>query len=142
MHPPPTAQPVEQVIGSIQTQLDNQKIQYERGDQRAWHITVRSLSEQLRTTWERAVEETLAPVLKRLANKVDTKGLSKLTVIAMADCETMRAAYGRCSKLAHSSSEALNSPLPKPDAIQDEIDAIRNWFSDIRKRQDQIDSLE
>jgi hypothetical protein len=122
-------------------QLQNQKIQYERGEQEAWYRTVRSLQEQLRTTWERAVEEAVAPVIKRLANKIDTTGLSKLTALTMADCEAMRAAFGRCSKLLHSSAESLNPPLPKPAAVQAEIDALRNWVTDIRKRQEAIDGV-
>jgi myosin heavy subunit len=114
------AQPVDQVIQSMQAQLDNQKIQHQRGDQAAWYKTVRSLQEQLRTTWERAVEEAVAPVIKRLANKVDTKGLAKLTAMEMKDCETMRKAFGRCSRLLHSSAEVLNPPVPAPDLIQAE----------------------
>ena len=141
LNPPPNAQPVDKVIESLDQQLQNQKVQYERGDQEAWYRTVRSLQEQLRTTWERAVEEAVAPVIKRLANKIDTTGLSKLTALTMTDCEAMRAAFGRCSKLLHSSAESLNPPLPKPEAIQSEIDALRGWVADIRQRQDAIDGV-
>jgi energy-coupling factor transporter ATP-binding protein EcfA2 len=137
-NPPPNAQPVEKVIESMGTHLENTKIQFERGKQADWYLTVRSLQEQLRTTWERAVEEALSPVIRRLANKVDTKGLFKLTVLTIEDCNTMRAASGRCSALLHSSSEALNKPLPKPDAIRAEIQALSDWVTDIRNRQDKV----
>lgn len=137
-NPPPNAQPVTDVIESMQKQLTNQIIQHQRGEQEAWYKTVRSLQEQLRTTWERSVEEAVAPVIKRLANKVDTKGLSKLTAITIEDCEVMRKAYGRCSALLHSSAEVLNPPLPSPTIIQNEIDALRQWVSDIKKRQDKV----
>jgi energy-coupling factor transporter ATP-binding protein EcfA2 len=140
-NPPPTAQPVDKVIESMVKQLENQKVQYEQGDQQAWYLTVRSLQDQLRTTWERAVEEAVAPVIKRLANKVDTKGLSKLTAIGLEDCKVMRKAYGRCSQLLHSSSEALNKPLPAPKVIAAEIESLRDWVAQIRERQDKIEMI-
>ena len=73
-----------------------------------------------------------------LANKVDTKGLPKLTVLTINDCRVMREAYGRCSALLHSTSEALNKPLPAPDVIEVEIRALSKWVTDIQDRQDKI----
>jgi energy-coupling factor transporter ATP-binding protein EcfA2 len=135
-NPPPKAQPLDKVIEAIRRQLDDRKIHYERGNQEEWYRTVRSLQEQMRTAWERAVEEALAPVIKRLANKVDTKGLPKITVLEMPDCQTMREAFGRCSELLHSESEALNTPLPPPQRIETEIAALAGWIASIRQRQD------
>ena len=84
----------------------------------------------------------LSPVIKRLANKVDTKGLLKLTVLTPDDYKTMRRAYGRCSVLLHSTSEVLNKPLPAPSAIEEEIAALRNWMTDIQQRQDHVVSAD
>ena len=137
-NPPPNAQPVDKVIETMRKHLENRKIHYEQGNQEEWYFTVRSLQEQLRTTWERAVEETITPVIKRLANKVDTKGLPKLTAITLEDCNTMRAAYGRCSELLHRSSELLNIPLPALAAIESEITALEDWITNIRERQAKI----
>jgi ATPase subunit of ABC transporter with duplicated ATPase domains len=139
-NPPPNAQPVDKVIGAMRKQLENRKIHYEQGNQEEWYLTVRSLWEQLRTTWERAVEESITPVIRRLANKIDTKGLPKLTAITLEDCNTMRAAYGRCSELLHSSSELLNLPLPVPAAIEYEITVLADWIANIRERQAKIPS--
>jgi hypothetical protein len=137
-NPPPNAQPVEKVIESMGKHLENTKIQFEKGKQADWYLTVRSFQEQLRTTWERAVEEALSPVIRRLANKVDTKGLFKLTVLTLDDCNTMRAAYGRCSALLHSNADALNKPLPNPDVIRAEIKALSDWVTDIQARQEKV----
>lgn len=137
-NPPPNAQPVDKVIESMRKQLDNQKIHHTRGNQEEWYRTVRSLQEQLRTTWERCVEEALSPVIRRLANKVDTKGLSKITAVTLDDCRTMREAFGRCSALLHSVSEALNPPLPQPAAIEAEIKALGDWMTSMRARQKDI----
>ena len=141
-NPPPNAQPVEKVIEGMGKHLENMRFQYELGKQADWHRTVHSFQEQLRTTWERAVEETLSPVIKRLANKVNTKNLFKLTVLNLADCSTMRAAYGRCSALLHSNADALNKPLPNPDVIKAEIGALSDWVKDIQVRQEKIKETE
>jgi hypothetical protein len=92
----------------------------------------------LRTTWERAVEEALSPVIKRLANKVDTKELPKITILTIEDCKIMRDAFGRCSALLHSTADALNKPPPNPRVIEDEIQALSAWMSDIQQRQDKV----
>jgi len=99
---------------------------------------VRSIQEQLRTAWERAVEEALAPVIRRLSNKVDTKGLSRITVIQLNDCKVMREAYGRCSEWLHSQPGILNPALPAPAEIEKEISALRAWIDDIRQRQNVV----
>lgn len=137
-NPPPNAQPVDKVVESLRTQLTNQTIHFTRGNQEEWYRTVRSLLEQLRTTWERSVEDALSPVIKRLANKVDTKNLAKLTVLTIEDCRKMREAFGRCSELLHSVAASLNLPLPMPEVIEAEINALRDWIAEIRQRQDKV----
>ena len=140
--PPARAQPIEKVIRGMQKQFDIEKCFYEKGDHEKWERTVDSMQKRLRSTWERAVEEAVGPVIKRLSNKVETKGLAKVTTLTMDDCTQMRQAYGRCSTLLHSTADALNPPLPKPDAVQHEIKAVRNWVRDIKQRQGRIDWLQ
>ena len=77
-------------------------------------------------------------VLRRLSYKVSTGGLIKLTVISPADCEAMRDGFGRCSELLHSSARELNRPLPRPEALAAEIDALNRWATDLRQRQDAV----
>ena len=136
--PPARAQPVAKVVAGMQKQLDNETAHYVRGDHENWERTVDSLQKRLRDSWERAVEEAVAPVVKRLSNKVETTGLAKVVMLTMDDCLAMRQAYGRCSTLLHSSADALNTPLPRPDAIQREITALRGWIDDIQQRQNKI----
>ena len=140
--PPARAQPIEKVIESMQKQLENEKIFYENGDHDKWERTVDTLQKRLRLTWERAVEEAVGPVIKRLSNKVETKGLAKVTTLTMDDCTEMRRAYGRCSTLLHSSADTLNQPPPKPEAVQNEITALQGWVQDIKQRQGKIDWLQ
>lgn len=139
--PPFKARPLADVISAMQSRLDNEKIHQERGNQAEWEKTVRSLQEQLRTSWERAVEETVSPVIKRLSSKVNTPGLILLTALTRQDCEAMRDAFGRCSALLHSEARELNTPLPDVGKIQAEITAIKTWVESIKQRQGAVSPI-
>ena len=106
--------PLDKVIDGMKAHLANVKIHHERGDQAKWLREVTSFQDQLRTTWERAVEEVVGPVIRRLSRKVDTAGLVKLTVLTDGDCTAMRHAFGRCSALLHSQPGEINPELPAP----------------------------
>lgn len=134
--PPANVMPLDKVIDGMKTHLANVKIHHERGDQAKWLREVTSFQDQLRTTWERGVEEVVGPVIRRLSRKVDTTGLIKLTVLTDADCAAMREAFGRCSALLHSQPGEINPRLPAPSLIEAEIDALEKWISDIRTRQE------
>jgi energy-coupling factor transporter ATP-binding protein EcfA2 len=136
--PPMRARPLALVIDGMQHRLDNERIKHDRGNQAEWEITVRSLQEQLRTSWERAVEDAVGPVLKRLSNKVSTDGLVKMTAITVRDCEDVRDAFGRCSALLHSEASGLNTPLLAPDKIQAEITSLRTWVEAMALKQKAI----
>lgn len=134
--PPANVMPLDKVIDGMKTHLGNVKIHHERGDQAKWLREVMSFQDQLRTTWERAVEEIVGPVIRRLSRKVDTTGLIKLTVLTDVDCTAMREAFGRCSALLHSQPGEINPRLPAPSVIEAEIDALEKWIADIRSRQE------
>lgn len=103
-----------------------------------WEQTVDTLQNRLRRTWERAVEEAVGPVIKRLSNKVNTKGLAKVTAVTTDDCLEMREAYGRCSAPLHSSAEALNQTFSTPKTVQHEITVLQTWVERIKQRQREI----
>lgn len=136
--PPANVLPVDRVVAQMRNHLKNVKIHYERGDQASWRREVRSFSEQLREAWERAVEEAISPVIKRLAKKVETGGLIQLTVFEEQDCHEMRDAYGRCSELLHSQPGELNPRLPLPSSIEEEITCLEEWLVSIRERQSHV----
>ncbi len=134
--PPANVMPLDKVIDGMKTHLGNVKIHHERGDQAKWLREVTSFQDQLRATWERAVEEVVGPVIRRLSRKVDTTGLIKLTVLTDADCTAMREAFGRCSALLHSQPGEINPRLSAPSVIEAEIDALEKWITEIRSRQE------
>lgn len=133
--PPFKARRVIDITTSLSNQLANERYHFEQGNQDEWRKTVKSIAGSLRDTWEIAVEEVVGHVLRRLSNEIKTPGLVKLTAITVVDCESMRDGFGRCSELLHSAAPALNRPLPKPEAIADEINALTQWAADLRQRQ-------
>jgi hypothetical protein len=135
---PYNARPIDSVLDAIEANLNNKRILWEKGKQAQWRNAVRAALEQLRETWERAVEEFIGPVFKRLSTKVDTKNLRKLTVLEIADCDAMREGFGACSELLHSISESLNPKLPAPANLQAEITKLRDWYQGLRSRQEKI----
>lgn len=136
---PPRARPIEKAIEGLASYLENLKVHYENDDTMRWEQAVGYFERELRILWERAVEEAVAPVVKRFRNKVETKALTKLTTITLEDCENMRQGYGRSSTLLHSEGDSLNRPLPEPQVIENEINCLKNWVLDIRERQRKID---
>jgi energy-coupling factor transporter ATP-binding protein EcfA2 len=134
--PPGNVMPLDKVIEGMRAHLANVKIHQERGDQAKWSREVTSFQDQLRSTWERAVEEVVGPVIRRLSRKVDTTGLVKLTVLTDADCIAMRDAFGRCSALLHSQPGEINPKLPPPSVIDAEISTLAAWIADVRTRQE------
>ena len=133
--PPAHAQPVKKLIDSMQKQLDQERVHYDSGDHGEWEKTVDALLKRLRHGWERAVEEFIGPVFKRLSSKVETKGLERLTVLEVSDCQKMRASYGRCSSLLHSMADTLYPAVPGPDEIQAELSVLRDWTGSLAERQ-------
>ncbi|MCB1484980.1 MAG: AAA family ATPase [Hyphomicrobiaceae bacterium] len=136
--PPFKARRVCDITVSLTNQLANERYHFEQGNQDEWRKTVKSIAAALRDTWEIAVEEVVGHVVRRLSNEVKTPGLVKLTAITVADCETMRAGFSRCSELLHSAAAALNRPLPGPDVLSSEIDALATWADNLRQRQSVI----
>lgn len=132
---PLRAQGVERALTTLENDLTNRKALYENGDHMQWAAAVNHYQRELRNLWERAVEEAMSPVVKRLQNKINIGGLDKITEITMQDYEFVQEGYGRCSELLHSDGDDLNRSLPKPEKIQKEISSIRDWIQSVKARQ-------
>ena len=137
---PPGKQPVIKAIDSLSNHLRNTRVNYDRGNTVKWEQEVAYFEKELRILWERAIEEVVAPTVKRFSNKIDTKAFIKLTAITDEDCKKMRSSYGKCSKLLHSEADSLNSVSPSPQVIENEIDSLKSWVNDIKSRQKKTNS--
>lgn len=126
---------VDRIAGRLRKRLDNERFHHEQGNDDAWRVSVVSILGELRQGWEQAVAEVVGCVVQRFNNKVKTDGLVRVTPITVQDCETMRDGFERCSGLLHHAAEALDKPLPKPDAVRDEVDFLAKWHADVAARQ-------
>lgn len=136
---PDRAQDAQARLATMRKHLENCRVQYENDpDSTVWLVTARGLIDSLRQTWETAIEDAVAPVLRTFSSKVDTKGFAKLSAITEADATTMRQHYGVCSELLHKASDALNPVAPTPDDIDREFDALQNWLNALAQRQKSI----
>ena len=133
--PPFKARRVSDITASLTRHLANERYHFDQGNEDEWRKSVKSIAGNLRDTWEIAVEEAVSHVIRRLSNEVATNGLLKLTAITATDCGTMREGFGRCSELLHSAAASLNRPLPRPEALTFEIDALSAWANDLKQRQ-------
>ena len=101
-------------------------------------MSVSYFQDNLRKAWDKAVEESLAGVVERLSDRVESKNLFKLTVIDENDCKIMREGYGKISTLLHTAPGASNPAVPSPKKILDEISVIETWINDIKQRQKRL----
>ncbi|MBL0848854.1 MAG: hypothetical protein EU981_01955 [Candidatus Liberibacter ctenarytainae] len=132
---PLKAQGASDAVDSMEKRLNNVKKFYANDGMEEWEVHVCHFSGKLRSLWESIVENVLSPVISRFDNKVKIKGLSKLTEITLEDYKTISKSYGNCSQWLHDESAKINSPLPKPDAIQEEINIMREWIRRLKKAQ-------
>ncbi len=135
---PPKKRPIKNAVVGLEKHLENVRGHYSNGDAMKWEHEISYFRFHLRPLWERAVEEVVAPVIKRFKNKIKTNELKKLTAITMDDCKKMRDAYGRCSFPVHSDGEGLNRPSFTPKDIEYEINCLKDWITDIKERQEKI----
>ncbi|MEM6413521.1 MAG: AAA family ATPase [Pseudomonadota bacterium] len=136
---PDKAQDALSRLKTMRTHLGNTRVQFDRDpDGTDWLMNARGLINSLRQTWETAVEDAISPVLRTFASKVDTKGFAKLSAITQSDAETMRKHYGQCSDLLHKASDAISPSAPKPETIEEELNALETWLTEVTDRQAEI----
>ena len=136
--PPLKVQTVSKRINSLRNHLNNVKLHYEEGKSAEWEREAKSLARDLREIWELAVEDILSPAIKRFSNKLNTRGIFRVSVLEENDCKHMRDSYKRCSELCHSDSHIKNRKIPKPDDIKQEIEDLEQWHLAITHKQNNI----
>lgn len=136
---PEKAQKVTLKLIGLRKHLINSSQQYITDpDSLDWLIKARGLVDSIRQAWEAAIEDVISPVLRTFSSRVDTKGFIQLSAIKEEDAVRMRKHYGNCSELLHKASDAMNPVAPKPEEIEEELDAIDDWIKHIASRQKQL----
>ena len=110
---------------------------YRSGEHESYEENASRIYGLLREAWERAVEEVLLEgAVERYRSSVQTLRVRQLADITDADCRQLEAGMTKCSKWlpGHDQSAADNAPLPEPNEVLEDIEALEGWVKTIRKR--------
>ena len=98
-----------------------------------------SLYSKMRATWENAIEQVVfSNIVKRYDAHIPVnREIMKVTVLDENDCKILLSAYKKCCDIteAHSNIAATNAPVPEPDEIAQDLNALRDWVSSIKDKQ-------
>ena len=96
---------------------------------------IRNWYQDLRLTWERAVEEVVAgPVVARGKLEIQPRGLQTIARFTDQDNEIFQAAFTRCGdRGSHDRSPELNRPVPPVEELEEDLETLRVWYDRVRK---------
>lgn len=98
---------------------------------------LRDCYSDLRSTWERAVEQVLlAGVVKRAERPIHTQQMKTLSDITEEDISTVESNMTKCSLLTNAHDDPLATPdsLPTIQEFEDDVNALDEWRKTIEDR--------
>lgn len=128
------ARTVKERIGDLERKLAEVRRVFEDGDPASQQEVARSWYQDMRTVWERAVEEVvLGPVLVRGRLELRPSNLKVFAKFTDDDDREFQAAFTRCGERgSHDRSSQLNRPLPSIDELEQDLAKIRTWHKRVR----------
>lgn len=134
---PWVAMPVKKKIGYLKNERQAVDKLFRDGHQAAYEKEAQYLYGLLREAWERALEEVLlGGIVERFRPGVQTQHVGTIADITEEDCRTLDAAMSKCSKWlpGHDQAAAARAPVPEPDDLKADIEALESWVATIRRR--------
>ena len=131
---PWVAMSTKKKIGRLKESCQDAKKLFLDNDRDAYEKDAKHLYGMLRETWERAIEAVLLnSVVERYRPDIQTKRIASITD---EDCETIRMAMQKCSRWlsGHDQAAAACAPVPDPEELNADIDALETWVATIRTR--------
>jgi len=110
---------------------------HRNGEQDAYEREAKELYGLLREAWERAVEEVLlGGIVERFRPSVETQRLAPLSDITDEDCKTVKEGMTKSSAwlTGHDHAAAARAPVPAPDELKKDIEALETWVKGINVR--------
>jgi len=90
---------------------------------------------RLREAWERALEEILlGGIVERYRQSIQTQHVGILCDITSEDCAAVEAGMSKCSRWVHDRAGAENSPVPEPDEVKGDIEALETFVRAVNAR--------
>ncbi len=105
-------------------------------DDVAYENVAKSLCNDIRILIERMVEmDLLNEVIRRFCQEVNTKGrIGALAKITETDCNFVDEYMTKYSRYEHSQPDEAPIPLPPPDELESDLNAIKSFIDSIRSR--------
>ena len=96
----------------------------------------KSVCSDFRILLERMIEfELMADVVGRYRRVINTKNkIKRLALISAQDCQYFDDLMTKYSRYEHSQPLDAPVPLPKPDELEKDFDALRKWQADFKQR--------
>ncbi|AKR44327.1 AAA family ATPase [Methylophilus sp. TWE2] len=109
---------------------------FEESGYQSYYPLAKAICSDFRILLERVVEfELLADVVTRHRREVHTKGkLHKLAKITSEDCELIEELMGDFSCFEHSQSSESPVDVPEPEALDQALSKLINWYDVFSKR--------
>ena len=124
-------------IGVLRNRLQKAGAAYVKEGGGVYEPQARVIYSMLREAWERGVEEVLLnDVVVRMRRSVETKRLRALSDISDGDVAVIDAAMTKCSThmVGHDEAAGINQPVPLPDELSEDIEALGRWVDAVRQR--------
>jgi len=134
---PWVSMPVSARIRWLRSQLQQAQAVHRQEGAQAYEPLAKNIYGLLREAWERGVEEVLLNgAVVRFGRAVQTQRLRKITDVQDADIEAVDAGMTKASRflVGHDQAPANYEPLPPPDELAADIEALASWVEAIRHR--------
>jgi energy-coupling factor transporter ATP-binding protein EcfA2 len=136
---PWVAMAIKDKIGHLKKELQDADKLHRDGHQDAYEKEAKNLYGLLREAWERALEEVLlCKVVERFRPGVQTQQIAKIADVTEDDCRLVDSAMTKCSRWlrGHDQAAAARAPVPEPDELRADIEALETWVKAVRKRRE------
>jgi len=128
---------VKQRVDELQKAARVARSHYEEKDDEKYREAVSKLYSDLRSTWERALEDIVfQDVIKRHRDYINTKGLKGVTALEETDVEVFSKNFSKCSDFldGHDPSRGHDIEPPEPDELDTDIATLDSWSRALRTK--------
>ena len=120
----------------INERLSKAKKALNEDGREAYELLAKALCSDFRILLERMIEcELIADVVQRYRRAINTMGkIHNLAKISEADCKYFDNLMTKYSRYEHSQPLEAPVPLPEPDELETDFNALKDWLSEFKKR--------
>jgi hypothetical protein len=132
-----SAKLVKERLGELEASLGRLRVEKPQLSNESFRDESATWYRLLRTTWERAIEESLVgDVLTRDDLQVHPAMARTLVLFTAEDNKQLQYGYSRATELSavHDESPVINAPAPSLSDMTSDLEALRGWYKRISSR--------